>query len=174
MDYTRSPDTTGFRRDQRVFNCTGITNEAGQPDFPWYWTGTTLMDQPVESRWRVCLLWPRDGLRDGAWVDAHGAGAERSDPKGGSLTNYTYAPQRLLQRRRPAGRRRPHLQLRPPRARHSGDELLAVRLRRRHARSADDRAGGNCLGRGQRRRQVAHRRRRPDRIRGKLLRQLRL
>ena len=31
------------------------------------------------------------GYVNGTWVDAHGAGAERSDPKGGSLTNYTFA-----------------------------------------------------------------------------------
>ena len=26
------------------------------------------------------------------WVDVHGAGCQRSDPKSGSLTSYTYAP----------------------------------------------------------------------------------
>lgn len=41
VDYTRSPDTTGSAAIDSVFSCTSITNEAGQADYPYYWTGTT-------------------------------------------------------------------------------------------------------------------------------------
>ncbi|MGA2543225.1 MAG: DUF1566 domain-containing protein [Verrucomicrobiota bacterium] len=41
VDYTRSPDTTHSPAIALVFNCTTITNEAGQADFPFYWSATT-------------------------------------------------------------------------------------------------------------------------------------
>ena len=41
VDYTRSPDTTHSAAIDPVFTCTPITNEAGQEDYPCYWTGTT-------------------------------------------------------------------------------------------------------------------------------------
>jgi hypothetical protein len=92
VDYTRSPDTTGSAAINALFNCTGITNEAGQSDFPWYWSGSTLMASPANPDGVYVCFGRAMGYNNGAWVDAHGAGAERSDPKGGSLTNYTYAP----------------------------------------------------------------------------------
>ena len=92
VDYTRSPDTTGSAAINAMFNCTGITNEAGQPDFPWYWTGTTLLSSPSNPDGVYVCFGRAMGYDNGAWVDAHGAGAERSDPKSGSLTNYTYVP----------------------------------------------------------------------------------
>ena len=90
VDYTRSPDTTASAAINAVFNCTAITNEAGQSDFPWYWTGTTLMTSPSVGEGVYLCFGRAMGYTGSAWVDAHGAGAERSDPKGGSLTNYTY------------------------------------------------------------------------------------
>lgn len=41
VDYTRSPDTTHSPAIDPVFNCTTITNEGGQADYAFYWTGTT-------------------------------------------------------------------------------------------------------------------------------------
>ncbi len=41
IDYTRSPDTSQSAAIDPLFSCTQITNEAGQPDFPCYWTTTT-------------------------------------------------------------------------------------------------------------------------------------
>lgn len=93
LDYSRSPDTTDSAAIFTNFTCTAITNEAGRLDFPWYWTGSTLVEGP-NSAGGVYLCFGRAMARmNGAWVDAHGAGAQRSDPKGGSLTNnpkYTY------------------------------------------------------------------------------------
>ncbi len=92
VDYTRSPDTTGSAAINAMFNCTSITNEAAQPDFPWYWTGTTLMASPSNLEGVYVCFGRAMGYVNGAWVDAHGAGAQRSDPKSGSLINYTFAP----------------------------------------------------------------------------------
>ena len=41
VDYARSPDTTGSAAIDSLFNVTPITNEAGETDYPFYWTGTT-------------------------------------------------------------------------------------------------------------------------------------
>jgi PKD repeat protein len=94
VDYTRSPDTTASAAINPVFNCTGITNEAGQPDFPWFWSGTTLLDgSPADSGIYVCFGRAMGYMGSGlGWVDAHGAGAQRSDPKDVNLTNYAYIP----------------------------------------------------------------------------------
>lgn len=32
------------------------------------------------------------GYMNGSWLDVHGAGAQRSDPKGGDFSKYTYTP----------------------------------------------------------------------------------
>jgi hypothetical protein len=41
VDYTRSPDTTSSAAIDPLFNADSITNEAGQTDFPAYWSSTT-------------------------------------------------------------------------------------------------------------------------------------
>ena len=41
VDYTRSPDTTHSPAIDPIFNCTTITNEAHQADYPFYWSATT-------------------------------------------------------------------------------------------------------------------------------------
>jgi hypothetical protein len=45
VDYNRSPDTTNSAAIDPVFNCSQITNQAGQTDYPFYWTGTTHVRQ---------------------------------------------------------------------------------------------------------------------------------
>lgn len=92
FDYSRSPDTTASAAINPVFNCTGITNEAGLADFPWYWTGTTLMASPSNGEGVYLCFGRAMAYMNSAWVDAHGAGAQRGDPKGGSLSSYTYTP----------------------------------------------------------------------------------
>jgi len=41
VDYSRAPDATGSAAIDPVFSCTRITNEGGQPDYPFYWSSTT-------------------------------------------------------------------------------------------------------------------------------------
>lgn len=91
VDYTRSPGTTHSAAIDPLFNCTAITNEAGQPDYPFYWTSTTHvnMQSGHEGGWAVYLAFGRAmGNMNGQWVDVHGAGAQRSDPKQGNPDDF--------------------------------------------------------------------------------------
>jgi hypothetical protein len=94
VDYTRSPDYTGSAAVDPVFSCTGITNEELDDDYPWYWSGTTHLSESTMAAGRtaayVCFGRGMGYMFD--WVDAHGAGCQRSDPKSGSLSEYTYVP----------------------------------------------------------------------------------
>ncbi len=128
VDYTRSPDTSHSPALDPVFNCTTITNEAGQPDFPCCWSSTTHAgfrggDAAMYVAFGRAAGWmsPRgfaggpperrggfgpgpDGPPDGPpdagppdrepgdyhFVDVHGAGAQRSDPKAGDRAMFPH------------------------------------------------------------------------------------
>lgn len=90
VDYSRSPDTTKSPAIDPVFNSTEITNEAGEPDFPAYWSSTTHMnwtDAPAVFGAYVCFGQAMGFMR-GTWIDVHGAGAQRSDPKTGDPSAF--------------------------------------------------------------------------------------
>lgn len=90
VDYTRSPGATGSAAIDPLFNATAITNEAGRSDYPCYWSSTThanWSDHP--GTYGAYVAFGRAmGYMDGAWVDVHGAGAQRSDPKAGDPGDY--------------------------------------------------------------------------------------
>ena len=90
VDYTRSPDTTGTAAIDPIFNVTGITNEAGQADFPCYWSGTTHASSgEIPGGYGIYVAFGRAmGYMDNNWVDVHGAGAQRSDPKAGDPADW--------------------------------------------------------------------------------------
>ena len=89
VDYTRSPDTTASAAIDPIFNCTQITNEEYQADYPWFWSGTTHAAYSGAAASGAYVCFGRAlGYMSGAWVDIHGAGCQRSDPKG-SLNGYT-------------------------------------------------------------------------------------
>ncbi len=129
IDYTRSPDTTQSAAIDPLFSCTEITNEAGQPDFPCYWTSTTHIGTGGRADTADYLAFgramgyfkpgsPPEGAGAGAptgpgaagpppgaapgmmpagtyvegasWMDVHGAGAQRSDPKVGDPADFPY------------------------------------------------------------------------------------
>lgn len=93
LDYTRCPDTLGTAAIDPVFGCTAIAGEPGTEDFPWYWTGTTHVNFNVAGKAAVYVCFGRAwGYMNSNWVDVHGAGAQRSDAKSGSLSGYSYAP----------------------------------------------------------------------------------
>ena len=112
VDYTRSPDTSQSPAIEHVFNCTTLTNEAGQADFAFYWSATThsgfqgggaamyvafgraagwmsprsLAGGPPERR-----SGPGDtSAGEYRYVDVHGAGAQRSDPKAGDPAMFPH------------------------------------------------------------------------------------
>ncbi len=85
VDYTRSPDTTGSAAIDPVFQSSTIVNEAGQKDYPFYWTSTTHLDGPRPGSTGVYIAFGRGmGQTRGQTIDVHGAGAQRSDPKSGN------------------------------------------------------------------------------------------
>ncbi|MCP4544168.1 MAG: DUF1566 domain-containing protein, partial [Chloroflexi bacterium] len=99
LDYTRSPDTSDSAAIDPIFSCTQITNENYEADYPWYWSGTTLngRDGTYVSFGRAL------GYMGNSWVDIHGAGAQRSDPKGGDFSQYTQQDNGYYNSRAPQG-----------------------------------------------------------------------
>lgn len=88
VDYTRSPATTASPAiDTRYFTSTGITNEAGQADYPYVWSGTILIDGPIPSG-NYISFGRAMGYMNGTWMDVHGAGSMKSDILVGNPANY--------------------------------------------------------------------------------------
>jgi hypothetical protein len=94
VDYTRSPATSNSAAIDTMFTCTPITNEAGDPDYPFYWTSTTHSSQSPSngpSAAYVCFGRAMGYMMPpGGWIDVHGAGAQRSDPKTGNPADWPY------------------------------------------------------------------------------------
>jgi hypothetical protein len=110
VDYSKSPDTSHSAAIDPVLNCTQITNESGQPDYPYYWSGSTHVGH-LGGAAAMYVAFGRaggflsarslaggpptrgqggpgaggQGADEGPYtlVDVHGAGAQRSDPKTG-------------------------------------------------------------------------------------------
>ena len=86
VDYSRSPDATNSATIDPIFNISSITNEAGQVDYPYFWSSTTHANQ-VSGGNAVYVSFGRAlGYMNNQWMDVHGAGAQRSDPKVSSAT----------------------------------------------------------------------------------------
>lgn len=89
VDYTRSPSTSNSAAIAPWFTSTAIENEAGQPDYPYYWTSTTHPDWSGKGQAAVYFAFGRAmGFMNNGWVDVHGAGAQRSDPKTGDPADF--------------------------------------------------------------------------------------
>ncbi|MCG6552153.1 MAG: DUF1566 domain-containing protein [Candidatus Magnetominusculus sp. LBB02] len=101
VDYSNAPDYNGRPAiDTSYFNTTSIVNENGDADFPYYWTSTThaaysaqgqMGGRAVYVAFGRALGWP-----NGGWVDVHGAGAQRSDPK--VAPPYSFAQVKIVSR----------------------------------------------------------------------------
>lgn len=93
VDYSRSPDATNSAAIDPLFTVTSITNEAGAVDYPFFWTSTSHLDGPRPGDRAVYISFGRalgNMEVNGAsgWMDVHGAGAQRSDPKSGDPANF--------------------------------------------------------------------------------------
>jgi hypothetical protein len=92
VEYTRSPAITNSAAINSMFNCTQIVNEAGAADYPCYWTGTSFCSQTTsDGKAAVYISFGRSmGYMSiyGGWIDVHGAGAQRSDPKVGDPNQF--------------------------------------------------------------------------------------
>jgi Protein of unknown function (DUF1566) len=86
VDYARSPDTTNSAAIDPLFEVSQITNEAGNLDYPYYWSSTTHLDGIVLGDDAAYISFGRAlGYMNGEYMDVHGSGAQRGDPKEGML-----------------------------------------------------------------------------------------
>jgi ribonuclease BN (tRNA processing enzyme) len=90
VDYGRSPETAGSAAIDPLFDATPVANEAGQTDYAHYWSSTTHTNQsPHPGSAAAYVNFGRAmGNMRGNWVDIHGAGAQRSDPKAGDPESF--------------------------------------------------------------------------------------
>jgi hypothetical protein len=84
VDYTRSPGATNAANVgpaiDPLFSCTGILNDGGTADYPYYWTSTSAISKANGTyayAWYVAF----GRAEDGKGEDLHGAGAVRFDKK---------------------------------------------------------------------------------------------
>jgi hypothetical protein len=91
VDYTRSPQRTYTAAIAPVFEISMIIDERGAKNYPFYWTSTTHVGQTGEGVNAVYIAFGEAlGYWMNAWMDVHGAGAQRSDPKSGAPDDYPY------------------------------------------------------------------------------------
>ena len=96
VDYTRSPTTTGSAAIDPLFDCTQIIDEAGNPNYAFYWTSTTHINWTTTPGGSAAYIafgqalgyFGPPGMEQ--WCDVHGAGAQRSDPKSGDPSQWPY------------------------------------------------------------------------------------
>jgi uncharacterized repeat protein (TIGR02543 family) len=121
INYANAPDYNSKPSiDTTLFDSTAILNENGETDYPYYWTSTTHAkytgtgsSTSAVGAEAVYISFGRAlgyNAQLSKWVDVHGAGAQRSDPKigppfayatpytviknGTSYTGYAFGPQK--------------------------------------------------------------------------------
>lgn len=100
-DYRYSPVKTNSPAIDPIFNMTTITNENGNDDWGFYWSNTThkaFADEKLTVNNASYVAFGRSmgySEKYGKWIDVHGAGSQRSDPKEWDGEDYSggYGPQ---------------------------------------------------------------------------------
>ncbi|MDG3085935.1 DUF1566 domain-containing protein [Vibrio hannami] len=89
VNYTKSPDTSNSAAIDPLFTTTSIVNEAGKLDYANYWSSTTHQNLN-NSKNAVYIAFGRSlGYMGNSWMDVHGAGSQRSDPKVSDGKDYS-------------------------------------------------------------------------------------
>jgi hypothetical protein len=89
VDYSRSPDSTNSAAIDPIFNTTQISNERGETDYGFYWSSTTHASYHGGGNTAAYVAFGRSlGYMNNRWVDIHGAGSQRTDPKTGDPADY--------------------------------------------------------------------------------------
>ena len=88
VDYDRGPDETNSAAIGPLFSVSSIVNEAGQMDYPFFWSSTTHASARGGQAAVYVSFGRAMGYMNGTWMDVHGAGAQRSDPKSGDPADY--------------------------------------------------------------------------------------
>ncbi|MGL6313496.1 DUF1566 domain-containing protein [Vibrio sp. WXL103] len=81
VDYTKSPETSNSAAIDDLFVTTPIVNEGGEKDYASYWSSTTHHNLKRSANAAYISFGRALGYMRDNWVDAHGAGAQRSAPK---------------------------------------------------------------------------------------------
>ena len=96
VDYNKSLETTQSAAIDDLFDATIIKDYNGNDNYGYYWTSTTHLDgiNPYTSAVYIAFG-EAQGIINDTLYDVHGAGAQRSDPKSGSTTDYpdSFGPQ---------------------------------------------------------------------------------
>jgi hypothetical protein len=89
VDYSVFVQRDGKAAINPVFATTAVKDPAGNANFPYFWSATTLLDGPAPGDQAAYVCFGRaTASMNGTIVDAHGAGAVRSDPKAGARQDY--------------------------------------------------------------------------------------
>lgn len=88
VDYSKSPDSTNSAAIDSIFKISSIKNESGEVDYPFFWSDTTHLNHNGNDFAAYVSFGRAMGKMMGSWVDVHGAGAQRSDPKVGDPDDY--------------------------------------------------------------------------------------
>ncbi|MEH6447037.1 MAG: DUF1566 domain-containing protein [Oleispira sp.] len=88
VDYSRSPDTTNSAAIDPLFQSREIQNEQGTKDYGNYWSSTTHVNLKDGAYGAYVAFGRSTGYMHGEWLDVHGAGAQRSDPKVGDAKQF--------------------------------------------------------------------------------------
>jgi hypothetical protein len=95
LDYSRSPQATNSAAIDPVFDCTVISDEGDNDNYPFYWTSSTHANMQNGAWGAYVCFGEALGFMEEPFppfnvslLDVHGAGAQRSDPKAGSADDY--------------------------------------------------------------------------------------
>jgi hypothetical protein len=88
VDYTKNPGQTASPAIDSIFGTSSIVNEIGEVDYPFFWTSTTHKNRQGGPNAVYIAFGRALGNMGNGWIDVHGAGAQRSDPKTGDPTDY--------------------------------------------------------------------------------------
>jgi hypothetical protein len=98
VDYRRSPHATASPAISPLFATSAIRDETGAGSYPYYWSSTTHLDGPWPGSAAVYVAFgeapgymhlPASGASP-RYMDVHGAGAQRSDPKTGNPAAFPF------------------------------------------------------------------------------------
>jgi len=94
VDYTRCPDVTQSPAIDPLFSTTTINYPDGTSgNYPYFWTSTSHLESSNPYSQGVYIAFGEAvGKMNDVYMDVHGAGAQRSDPKTGNAADYpTYS-----------------------------------------------------------------------------------
>ncbi len=96
VDYSNAPEYNNKPAiNTDYFETTSIINEQGEGDYPYFWSSTTHVSYRNSGMDNVgkAAAYQAFGRALGyfanRWIDVHGAGAQRSDPKNTDMSMYT-------------------------------------------------------------------------------------